>query len=639
MTCTIKTRSRNALAVCAALSLTTALPLPADLPMPSMVQQAHAFGHKKAARAIRKDFKKARRKVGRDLNKARKQIAKDLGSDGGKLIVGIGAGLLVGIATDSAAAGILTGVILSGTPEVFQKQLYDAHGRDMEWSSSFNSNKQRIIVPPGRKVSSAQRRAVNAVAKKNAKEVQTALKELGLYKLAIDGDFGPGSRAGVKEFQRTLGAPETGALTAEQRYRLFLQAEQSGYVRQASLSNDFGEPVFIRRPAVIAPKDTVDADSQPAVSVPTIAEYRLAKLRFDKLTSDYLQTGAISAVTAAQMQPDGTVVIDVLDASGAKQTLTGKVSAIYAEPHALAAEWARIYFRGADGESSTVLNTRDDFASSDLADEWMAQVNGAVTLLAKLTGETVPEPETRIATVEPPKEEEAPVAAVQPPDDATSPEGENTEIAQAEMPEKAADVPEQVATADPDTLEAGQDGKIDLTGVADAQPTLEVAAIEPIDQPADADGKIKIREVAATPITPAPNTPAKTPIVEEVTPVALVTPSVVPTITGFDAEPEKCRQEIYFSYSFPEGHENVPIFNLTPPPETFEMSNGDGSAYINGRCILGEYSYSYVAVQKGDKPEEWSEQKHEGSFMLASNAEQCNVNLNTPDGSAQLDCF
>lgn len=63
-----------------------------------------------------------------------------------------------------------------------------------------------------------------ALSRPERLDVQTALQALGHYRMAIDGIFGPGTRAAIRAFQRDLGHTETGRLTAFQRDKLFEMA-------------------------------------------------------------------------------------------------------------------------------------------------------------------------------------------------------------------------------------------------------------------------------------------------------------------------------------------------------------------------------------------------------------------------------
>lgn len=570
-----------ALGIVAALAMAPVTPAATGLLVTvstaAMTQPAQAFDVRKAGRAF-----------GRDLNNARRKAIQQVSPKGGQnhgrnIAIGVGAGLLVGIATDSVAAGIVTGVAVAAAPVIFKQDLYDSYGREMEWSGNVNSRQQRIVVSPGRSVSDEERQAVNAQIKQDHKDVQTALKQLGLYSLKIDGDFGPGSRAGVKEFQRSLGNPETGVLTAEERHRLFIRAREDGYVRVAALGtpNSAISGVFEPEPvpkAIVAP------------IVIAIPEYRLAKSRFDALNEDYLMAGTISAVTAARLEPDGSIVLDVEDASGNTQTLTGPVGGIYAEPHPLADEWVRVYYRAQDGSDPVTLNTRDHFQSAQDAQVWTTELNDSVILLRRLTGETVEEPETQVASIPAGPDASAPNATMT---DTNIPITGVPQTAEADTPQADTDL------QDGDTvIKAGPDGTIQIP--AEPDPPLDNSA-----QETDAGGQ----------------------------------ETRVASLKGFESEPETCRQSVYISWQFPEGHDTISHYNITPPDGAIMFDNGDSTAYFTGSCVQGEYAFSYVHIEKGDEEKDWKHHKHEGHFVLASNAEQCSVNLNSPAGSAELECF
>ena len=70
-----------------------------------------------------------------------------------------------------------------------------------------------LLLPPQPSFSLAERR-----------EAQIALNRLGLYSGAIDGVFGPGTRAGVAAFQRSIGVTADGTLTEAQLGRLRVEA-------------------------------------------------------------------------------------------------------------------------------------------------------------------------------------------------------------------------------------------------------------------------------------------------------------------------------------------------------------------------------------------------------------------------------
>ena len=64
------------------------------------------------------------------------------------------------------------------------------------------------------------RRAEAALSRDALKEIQAALQWFGFYTSAIDGAFGPGTRASIKAWQVAQGAAETGVLTTKQRAAL-----------------------------------------------------------------------------------------------------------------------------------------------------------------------------------------------------------------------------------------------------------------------------------------------------------------------------------------------------------------------------------------------------------------------------------
>ncbi|MGB7433488.1 MAG: peptidoglycan-binding protein [Ahrensia sp.] len=552
-------------------------------------QQAQALDLKKVGKQFRKDLGKARKSI----NKAQKQIRREVKKNpaAAAIVTGVGVGLIAGVASDSAAAGIITGIAVVAAPEIFKKQLYNNHKGDMDWSGSVTSNKKRVVTPPGRTITKQQRDHVNARVTQDAKDLQTALKALGHYNLKVDGDFGKGSRAAVRSFQASLGEPETGALTAKQRHQLFTAAAQTGYVREAALGTVAPDgslqasPKGVAKPAVLV--------SVPAVNA--IAEYRLANSQFTSLTTDFLQAGTISRVSAAVLNADGSVTMDVIAVEGAEpQTIKGPVSGVFAEPHSLAEEWARVYYRSGDMGEPVILNTRDDFQSVEEASAWIDQVNKRVTLLAKLTGEKVTEPETRMAS-----------AAPQEPATELEPEAPDVEVA---------------------AIETGAEAAVEA-------PKLEVAA----DVPAI------VEETKPAAIAQAPDVTEKTKApVEETIEVAAVVPlqaeTPQATLVGFEA-PVACRSEMYVSLDFPEGDDPITHYNITPPDGVIMMDNGDSTLYFTGSCVQGSYNFSYVHVEKGASEKDWKDIKREGEFLLASNNEQCSINLNSPTGSAQLQCF
>ena len=369
-------------AVAMSLCLATCLTPSATLVAVSVSQEAEANSLRKLGNKFKRDMGKTGKALGIKQNKNRK------GSLGGSILTGVVVGGVVGLATDSVAAGILTGVVVAGASEAFKNDLYKSHGNDMAWSGSTTSNRRNIVASPGRTVSDAERRATNARIKEDVKDVQRALAALGLYRKGIDGDFGPGSRAAVKEFQRSLGEPETGYLTAEQRHRLFIQAEQAGYTRTAVL-NQIDESQAVRIPVAAAGAAAVAATTTPA-----IAEYRLAKSQFDSFGQEHLMAGELSAVSGASMEPDGSIVLATQDASGnASDELTGRITQLEAKPHDLSDQWVRVTFQPEGDATPVVLNTRDDFTSPQEASEWLSKFNSRAKLIARLTGDDGVQPQ------------------------------------------------------------------------------------------------------------------------------------------------------------------------------------------------------------------------------------------------------
>lgn len=533
------------------------------------------------------DFKKMGKQIRKDFGKATKSLNKN--GAGKRIIQGVGVGLLVGgIAGDSPAAAII-GVALIAAPVVFKEDMARKYGDEMAWSACTRCYKQRIVLAPGRSVSDEKRSAVATKVKEDIKDIQRALANLGLYKKKIDGDFGAGSRSAVKQFQRTLGVPETGYLTAEQRYLLFTRASEEGYVREAALDSvdeRFGSPVKVSPQRVSAPATT------PAIVA--IPDYRLAQSQFDLFAKDFLMVGGLSAVTAAQLQPDGLVAIEVMPAGGGEaRKIVASMADFDIKPHDLSDQWVRITYNDtAPGAGPVTLNTRDDFASAGEASAWLHQAQGKVSMLSKLTG--AEQPSTIIAG----GAKNAP------------------EVASADL------VPAPGSAA-----KAGSDGRIVLnapektSAPEPSSPTVEATPQAPENtQPqqvaAAADGTIRVSASETAGV--ADN-----------------------SLSGFDdgGAGKTCRQSIYVSFQFPNGDDPISHLNVLPPEGTIMMDNGDSTAYFTGSCIQGDYYFSYVAIQEAKAANDWKDLKREGSFEIASNSEQCSVNLNTPDGSASMQCY
>ncbi len=67
----------------------------------------------------------------------------------------------------------------------------------------------------------AEARALDAgLSRRQRRDIQDSLQQLGHYRMTIDGLFGNGTRSAIRAFQRSLGDDPTGYLTAAQRQRL-----------------------------------------------------------------------------------------------------------------------------------------------------------------------------------------------------------------------------------------------------------------------------------------------------------------------------------------------------------------------------------------------------------------------------------
>lgn len=99
------------------------------------------------------------------------------------------------------------------------------------------------------------------------REAQIALRRLGLYRGSIDGLFGPGTRAGVVAFQRSIGVAADGTLTQSQLVRLRQEAASVTDLASGTVAvNDTVAPAAGPPAAVIAP--VVEAAPQVAILPP-----------------------------------------------------------------------------------------------------------------------------------------------------------------------------------------------------------------------------------------------------------------------------------------------------------------------------------------------------------------------------------
>ena len=109
-----------------------------------------------------------------------------------------------------------------------------------------------LVVPPEPTLSADERR-----------EAQVALRRLGLYRGAVDGLFGPGTRAGVVAFQRSIGVTANGTLTEPQFARLRQEAASVTALAAGTVATDVTEPASV--PPVAAQTPAVEAAPQVAI--------------------------------------------------------------------------------------------------------------------------------------------------------------------------------------------------------------------------------------------------------------------------------------------------------------------------------------------------------------------------------------
>lgn len=595
----------STLALSVALSMSTAIVAPEPV-------QAASF--KKATNNFGKSMRKSRRKISRALKSRKNQ----------KIIQNIAKVVILGGLLKHSPAAFIAGVVLIGAPEFFAKDISRRYRSDLNWSgcTRCTNRRARVITVPGRKVSNKTKRASAALAKEDIKDIQRALQALSLYKKRIDGDFGPGTRAGVKEFQRSLGAIENGFLSAEQRHRLFIRSEQQGYKRQAVLN--------------VIDKDTQNGVSRnlpivPAVVTPpqdVIAEYVLAKSQFKNFNEKYLQSGDQGMVTSASLLADGKIELTVKDAAGqTSKSVTGIINDIEVNPHKLSDQWVRVIYQDGSMSEPLILNTRDDFPSDDAATTWMTQAKKEISMLEKLTEVAPKNQEVRIAGT-PPTTQAVP----------------SVPVIVAEAPKDSGiDKPKPKAPdLKPGQKAVGGDGIIvvannDKKGSGIDQSKTRGLDLKPRKKTDESSRNIvTARKENKKTVQKAP---PSSPIAKNAKPK--INDNKNNTLTGFDvlAGNETCRQNIYISFLFPDGESPISHYNITPPEGTIMVDNGDSTAYFTGACIQGNYDFSYVYIKEAKQQKDWKHFEREGAFQIASNSEQCSIDLNTPEKSASLECY
>lgn len=314
-----------------------------------------------------------------------------------------------------------------------------------------------------------------------------------------------------------------------------------------------------------------------AAIVSSLKNYKLAESQVSKFGEDVLMFGGLSEVQSVELRPDGLLEISLKPSAGVGPVVGG-VETITVAPHELSDEWALVTMDASDLDEEVILNTVDSFASGDEALGWIAGAQKKIALLEKLTERNTPEaPKTLMV--------EAPAA------DEPASSDEETVVAQAPS-----------------------------AGAAE-KATIEAVAVEP-----KSDGS------AVTPVTDV----AQTDDVDEA-----VTPDETVEVAQADtsASERQCLNSLYVSFRFPEGFERVNHYNITTPESAFMTDNGDGTGYLTGSCIQGEYGYKYVVVNHDEAKKTYSSTAYEGSFEIASLAGNCEINLNDPTQSASMSCY
>lgn len=606
-----------------ALSISLAMPLTAagvitPATMALLTQPAEAQN-------LKKGFKNFSRKLKKGIRKTRKKVSRTIKKGGNKKVLQlVGAGLAVyGISKGSRGAAIL-GVTLAAAPRIFTKDIAKSYGRELNWSGCTRCNKKRIVSSPGRKISKKQRSEFSKRVKDDVKDIQSALKTLGLYSLKVDGDYGRGSRKAVRAFQKSINVAETGYLNAEQRYLLFKKADEKGYTRVASLNN-FGESKPVEAVATNTQANEITQKPQKVHTGPVIAQFRLASSQFNKFTEDFLKTGSQAIVTDAEMLPDGTIKLELFDQyTNKKNTIVGSLTNIEVAAHDLSESWIQFSYKESHSAKPTILNTRDDFSSVELATSWKNKADQHLDILAKLVGVEQNAPKTLIAS-----NAQGRVVI----SEEVSPTKTETSTPKVE----AANTEESV-------VESGRvviaEAKEESTRLAINDQPKEVEA-EPIQKTElSEDAPLAVIEEAPDSVQSevAVSTTGQEEAPQEV--AEIVNASLDP-LASFNnsAIEESCRQDLYVSFSFPNGENPINHFNITPPDGTIMMDNGDTTAYFTGSCVQGNYDFSYVHIKEAQKQKDWKHFKREGTFQIASNNEQCAIDLNTPDGSASIQCY
>lgn len=522
-------------------------------------------------------------KIGKDLRKAGKGIRKEIKKGPLKKILPIVGTILIanGIA-DGSPAAIIFGAALIAAPQTFQKDMAKKYGKEMQYSGCTSCGNKRVVLQPGQKITTERERAIKAQVRDDIKDVQKALAKLEFYTSKIDGDYGPGSRRAAKKYQAQIGTSQTGILNAEERYLLFTQAAEQGYVRETR---------ELQYEAKVVPASFQAWEVEPKTPVivtPTIAEFRLAKSQFTKFSKEYLESGDQSIVSGAELLPDGKIKIQIRDDLTGKSTeLIGTIAAIDVAPHQVSDLWIRVTYSDDETDASVNLNTRDDFDTIDDASKWMNKAKSKIGILAQLTEveDQIDNDDTLIA--DKPAEETTPI-----------------KIADAGTDHPKINATEKIIADDGPKI-AGN-------------PAVKIAKTEIIDA-----GIVDVEEELIPEI--------------ELAKVGLEVPSTI-TVSA-PHELETCRQSLFVDFDFPVSDKEVSHFSITPPDGAVWFDQGDTTSHIIGQCVQGTYSYEYVSIKKGKTDKDWKDAKFTGQFQIASNSESCSINLDDPTGSAGVHCF
>lgn len=315
-----------------------------------------------------------------DAAKSIDESAKDLGNNKDftntlGVLTAVGAGLVIGGVLQGngipAATGLAIGTLLVVTSPQFQREMARVYGSDWGWSGCTSCGARRVVTVPGRTITSEDERRVRAEVIQDIKNIQQALKALGLYTKAIDGDYGPGTKKGVGLFQSELNATPTTTLTADQRAVLFDRAANVGFVRDG----------YEVKPTLAA----AVVDQSGAVE-PKIKEFKLATSQFNKFAEEFLISGEMSSVSDYRLRGDGLIEI-TLDGTG--ENMVFGIEQVKLSAHDISDQWVRVVVETASGDA-IVLNTVDTFDSAVEASEWINRGYKRVGLLATLSERNAP---------------------------------------------------------------------------------------------------------------------------------------------------------------------------------------------------------------------------------------------------------